>query len=179
MQYTIPSNQANNAEETVFRALKSLLGGRYPVFLCVGTDAVAGDSLGPLTGTLLESNLRGKTYVFGTLDRLVTALDVDSAADFIKKVYKGGVIVAIDAALGTSEEVGNIKIIDKPLKPGLGVKKDLKEVGDVSIIGVVDGKGGKDLSSVRFSLVYRLAKTISGGVERYFAPAESARCNAP
>ena len=77
MQYTIPSNQANNAEKTVFRALKSLLGGRYPVFLCVGTDAVAGDSLGPLTGTLLESNLRGKTYVFGTLDRLVTALDVD------------------------------------------------------------------------------------------------------
>lgn len=173
MQYTVSEVSVKTAEENIFRALKKLLGGKFPVFLCVGTDAVAGDSLGPLAGTFLEESLSGKTYVFGTLERPITALDVDKTVEFINNVYKDGVIVAIDAALGATDEIGDIKIADRPLKPGLGVKKDLKAAGDVSIIGVVDEREGKgNLGLVRFSLVYRLAKAISLGAKRYFDDAD-------
>ena len=85
------------AEISLARAVKSLTGNKKPVFVCIGTDAVTGDSLGPLTGTVLSEKLRGKTYVLGTLDRPLTALDVNIASEFVKKVYPYGAIVAVDA----------------------------------------------------------------------------------
>ncbi len=159
------------------RAVKSFTGNKKPVFVCIGTDAVTGDSLGPLTGTVLFEKLRGKAYVFGTLDRPLTALDVNIAAEFVKKTYPYGVVVAVDAALGRKEEVGSILVSDSPVKPGLGVKKELDEIGDVSVIGVVDEKKeqGGNLASVRLSLVYRLANLIAGGLETVVEEAENRR----
>lgn len=157
------------AAENVARALFRLVGNKLPVFVCVGTDAVSGDSLGPLVGTILSESLKGETYVFGTLGCPVTALDVNDVTEFVKKVYPSAVVVAVDAALGKKEEVGTIKIADAPIKPGLGVNKNLKEVGDVSVIGVVEEKGefGGNLGKVRLSLVYRLAEIIAGGAALY------------
>ncbi len=161
------------AEENIARALKMFVGDGLPVFVCIGTDAVSGDSLGPLIGTLLERKLRGKTYVFGTLERPLTARDVNVSAEFVKKICPCGKVVAIDAAVGRKEEVGGVRISDSPVKPGLGVNKNLSDTGDVSIIGVVDekkdsGEGG-NLGRVRFSLVYKIAETVAGGIERFFA----------
>ena len=129
------------AEISLARAVKSLTGNKKPVFVCIGTDAVTGDSLGPLTGTVLSEKLRGKTYVLGTLDRPLTALDVNIASEFVKKVYPYGAIVAVDAALGRKEEVGSVLVSDSPVKPGLGVKKELNEIGDVSVVESAAGDG--------------------------------------
>lgn len=161
------NGSSKEAEISLARAVKSLTGGKKPVFVCIGTDAVTGDSLGPLTGTVLSGKLHGKAYVLGTLDRPLTALDVNIASEFVKKVYPYGVVVAVDAALGRKEEVGSVLVSDFPVKPGLGVRKNLDEIGDVSVIGVVDEKkeAGGNLSSVRLSLVYRLANLIANGLE--------------
>lgn len=169
------------AEENVARALSRLIGNKLPVFVCIGTDAVSGDSLGPLVGTVLENALNGKTYVFGTLGCPVTALDVNGTADFIKKVYPCCAVVAVDAALGKKEEVGTIKIADAPIKPGLGVNKNLKEIGNVSVIGVVEEKGGLgvNLGTVRLSLVYRLAEAIAGGAALYVERLKRAEIPSP
>ena len=159
------------AEENIALALKSVAGDSLPVFVCIGTDAVSGDSLGPLVGTLLERKLRGKTYVFGTLEHPLTARDVNAAAEFIKKVCPSGKIIAIDAAVGRKEEIGGVRISDSPVKPGLGVNKNLSATGDASIIGIVDerSESGNGLGLVRFSLVYKIAETVAGGIERFFA----------
>ncbi len=161
------NDSLKEAEISLARAVKSLTGNKKPVFVCIGTDAVTGDSLGPLTGTVLSEKLCGKTYVLGTLDRPLTALDVNIASEFVKKVYPYGAIVAVDAALGRKEEVGSVLVSDSPVKPGLGVKKELNEIGDVSVVGIVDEKSesGGNLSSVRLSLVYRLAHLIANGLE--------------
>ena len=121
------NGSSKEAEISLARAVKSLTGGKKPVFVCIGTDAVTGDSLGPLTGTVLSGKLRGKAYVLGTLDRPLTALDVNIASEFVKKVYPYGVVVAVDAALGRKEEVGSVLVSDSPVKPGLGVRKNLDE----------------------------------------------------
>lgn len=158
------------AEENIALALKSVAGDNLPVFVCIGTDAVSGDSLGPLIGTLLERKLRGKTYIFGTLERPLTARDVNAAAELIKKICPFGNIIAIDAAVGRKEEVGEVRISDSPVKPGLGVNKSLRAVGDVSIVGIVDERkeSGGSLGLVRFSLVYKIAEIVAGGIERFF-----------
>lgn len=162
---------SSRAEENIALALKSVVGKALPVFVCIGTDAVSGDSLGPLIGTLLAQKLCGKTYVFGTLERPLTARDVNSAAEFIKRICPYGKVVAIDAAVGKKEEVGGVRVADSPVKPGLGVNKNLSDTGDISIIGIVDEKkeSGGNLGLVRFSLVYKIAETVAGGIEKFFA----------
>ncbi|MBR2336462.1 MAG: spore protease YyaC [Clostridia bacterium] len=152
-------------EHTVGQILQS----KIPVIVCIGTDAVVGDSLGPLVGSMLKQKIKGKAYVFGTVDCPITAKEIECVSDFVKNAYPGVPVLAIDAALGKKEEVGNVKISAQPIKPGLGVNKDLAEIGNVSIIGVVEEKerGKRFLSSVRLSLVYRQAEIISSAIAGY------------
>ena len=57
----------------ICKTLAKILGKKLPVIVCIGTDAVVGDCLGPLVGSLLKERLKGKTYVFGTVESPVTA----------------------------------------------------------------------------------------------------------
>lgn len=158
----------NKLREKISSALYRVLKGETPIICCIGTDAVSGDSLGPVTGTMLKNKLLGKTYLYGTLDKPITAKDVPYASRFIRAFHPETPILAIDAALGEAGEVGNVKISASPVKPGLGVKKDLSEVGNCSIIAVVEEKRRRELlSSVRISLIYRLAGEISDGIQDY------------
>ena len=60
------------------------------------------------------------------------------------------------------------------LQPGLGVSKELGEVGDISITGIVGGAGNHDpvmLQSVRLSMVMKMADCICESialVERFW-----------
>lgn len=150
-------------------ALNEIFNGQIPIVACIGTDAVVGDSLGPLVGSMLKQKLMGKTYVFGTVDEPITAKDVGILSEFLINAYPNVPVFAIDAALGKKNEIGNVKIFQGSLKPGLGVDKKLKEIGDVSLIGVVEQKeGGKALlPMVRLSLVYNLATVISDAFCEY------------
>ena len=75
--------------------------------------------------------------------------------------------MAIDAALGKSDDVGLIKVHNGGIKPGLGVNKDLPMVGDVSIIGVLAEKTAENggFKGVRLNTVYEMAKIIALGLE--------------
>ena len=162
-------NQKSHNLEELQVLLGRVLGEQIPVVVCIGTDAVVGDSLGPLVGSMLKDRLKGKTYVFGTVESPITAKEVPFVADFVKNVYPDVPVLAIDAALGSSEEIGSIKITKCPIKPGLGVDKNLGEIGTASIIGVVEEKqkGKHFLNSVRLSIVYKQAIIIATAIERY------------
>ena len=150
-------------------SLKCVMQGKIPIVVCIGTDAVVGDSLGPLVGSMLKERLKGKTYVFGTIESPITAKEVPFVSDFVKNVYPDTPVLAIDAALGKSQEIGSIKFVKSSIKPGLGVDKDLGEIGNASIIGVVEERerGKHFLTSVRLSLVYKQAILIATAVETY------------
>ena len=79
-------------------------------------------------------------------------------------------IIVIDAAVGNKEDVGQVKIYDQGIKPGLGVNKNLPLVGDVSIIGIVSNNinDKNALASVRLWLVEKLASDIINGVRAAF-----------
>ena len=153
----------------ILTSLNRVLEGNIPIVVCIGTDAVVGDSLGPLVGSMLKDSLGGKTYVFGTVECPITAQEVGYIAEFVKNVYPDVPILAIDAALGHREEIGCVKVSKRPIKPGLGVDKNLAEIGTASIIGVVEerGRGKHGLSTVRLSAIYSQAKVIAGAVAKY------------
>lgn len=136
------------------------------LIVCIGTDKCIGDSLGPLVGTLLRKR-KFPFPVFGTLDDPIHALNLNEKIEFITRYYPLHRIIAIDACLGEKEHVGNIQIRSKPIYPGKGVGKKLPSVGDLSIIGIVDGiKTYKSLSlhSVRLSFIMHMAEVIVDGL---------------
>lgn len=140
-----------------------------PIFICIGSDLVLGDSLGPLVGTFLK-NKNLPAYVYGTLNFPITAKEVEYARTYLKQMHPNSVAIAIDAAVGESGDIGLIRVIDKGLKPGLGVDKNLGTVGDLSIIGVVAEKSLKNynlFNLTRLNLVYKMAEHIACGIEKY------------
>lgn len=142
-------------------------GKRETVFLCIGTDRSTGDSLGPLIGYKLKQMRLPGTAVFGTLDRPVHAMNLEHYLEVLRVCYSDALIVAVDASVGNREHVGFVTLGKGALKPGLGVSKELRAVGDIFITGIVGSCTSYDplyLQSVRLSVVMQMADCISSGI---------------
>lgn len=138
------------------------------IILCIGTDRSTGDSLGPLVGTQLQSMSIQNATVFGTLEEPVHAVNLQNTIDQIHSEYIQPFILAIDACLGRTESVGSIRVKEGPLQPGTGVNKDLPNVGNIQIVGIVNVGGFMEymvLQNTRLSLVMRMAHIISRGIK--------------
>ncbi len=158
------------ASEGITQAIKNCnVNKKTPIIICIGSDLVLGDSLGPLVGTLLKK-MKTFAYVYGTLNYPITAKEVEYAKTYLKQMHPTSLSIAIDAAVGAKDEVGLIKVVNKGLKPGLGVNKKLGEIGDVSIIGIVAEKTPKnyDLYNLtRLNLIYKMSEAIADGINNY------------
>ena len=136
-----------------------------PAIVCVGSDRVAGDSLGPLTGSILQKS-GADAFLYGTLEKTVTAREVPALSAFLQKTHPKSPVLAIDAAVGNAEEVGLVKLSGTPLYPGSGTNKQLGRLGDASILGIVARReeGFAALDRVRLGTVCRMAEVIAEAV---------------
>ena len=133
------------------------------IIVCIGTDKCIGDCLGPLVGTILKED-NFPLPVYGTLSEPIHALNIDERLNEIKKLHTNAHIIGIDACLGNEEDIGDIRVRNHAISPGKGVGKELPEVGETSIIGIVDTSEYSDLffsRSIRLSFVMDMAKSIS------------------
>lgn len=133
------------------------------VLLCIGTDRVTGDSLGPLIGYKLNRLRLDHVHVYGTLDEPVHAQNLDNTIYHIRTNHPGVPIIAIDACLGSRQHLGYITLGKGPLLPGAGVNKELTPVGDICITGIVNTSGVLEhmlLQTTRLSVVMALADCI-------------------
>lgn len=144
-------------------------GAKTPIIICIGSDLVLGDSLGPLVGTMLKKR-NISSYIYGTLNYPITAKEIEYAKTHLKTMHPNTVAIAIDAAVGLKEDIGIIKVVNEGLKPGIGVNKNLGQIGDIGIIGVVSAKTGKNFdlfNLTRLNLVYKMAEQIADGIANY------------
>ncbi len=145
-----------------------------PVIICIGTDKVSGDAFGPTVGTLLTRLYRPPCFVYGTLDRPITAVNLLHAVDFVRSKHNGQPIIAVDCALGKSNEIGALNVFKGGLRAGLGVGKRLPPVGELSVTAVVEElKSSHLLSAVKPKLVLSLA------IDTCNAIAEACRVSLP
>jgi putative sporulation protein YyaC len=156
-----------NATKNIACAIDyNIVSNNKYIVVCIGSDLVLGDSLGPLVGTFLKN--RGLLLpIYGCLGQPVTAKEIAFLGKFIKKIHPNCKVLAIDAGVGEEVEVGSIKVLGHGLKPGLGVNKVLPTIGDISIVGVVAGKSLRNeklLSQTRLSLIYKMAGVIADGI---------------
>ena len=146
---------------------KQRQGKKGVVFLCIGTDRSTGDSLGPLIGYKLRKMEVSGASVFGTLERPVHAMNLEDYVRVIQSCYHDCLVVAVDASVGNREHIGYLTLGKGALKPGLGVSKELRAVGDIFITGIVGSCSSYDplmLQSVRLSVVMRMADCISRSI---------------
>lgn len=133
------------------------------VITCIGTDRCIGDCLGPLVGTMLKDR-SFPLPVYGTISEPIHALNIDRKLKEIKNWHPKGNLIGIDACLGDNNNIGEIQARDYPIHPGKGVGKSLPDVGDTSIIGIVDSSNNNELftnRSIRLDLIMQMAKVIT------------------
>lgn len=149
--------------------LKRKLKKNQPlVIVCIGTDRVTGDCLGPMIGQKL---LNSSSYsVFGTLNKPVHAQNLHATFQEIHSIYRNPFIIAIDACLGFAEHVGYVTLSPLPLLPGQGVCKQLPSIGHLSITGIVNifsetSSNESVIQNTRLYTVIKLADFIANGIK--------------
>lgn len=167
----IDSNKRNsiislrdNLSDILYPLIKS---GRTIIIVCIGTDRSTGDSLGPLIGEKLKFLVRDQVHIYGNLKTPVHAKNLEEIINKINLEYNSPYIIAIDACLGSLQNVGKIILESKPLHPGSAMNKSLPSIGDLSITGVVNISGVMEfmvLQNTRLFIVMQLADTISRGI---------------
>lgn len=147
------------------------------VILCIGSDRLTGDSLGPLVGSRLHPEILSHTSIYGTLNNPVHALNLKKTIQMLSSKHPHSLIIAVDASVGSKEHQGYITLEKGALTPGLGVQKKLPPVGDICITGIVNLAGAFEhilLQNTRLSLVMSLADTIASGImsahHQYYHP---------
>ncbi|MBP2645332.1 MAG: sporulation protein YyaC [Firmicutes bacterium] len=150
------------------------------VFLCIGSDRYTGDALGPLIGTYLAEN--GVQNIYGNLDHPVHAGNLVEVTQTIFARYSNPLIVAVDACLGKTGEIGNIEAWAGGIEAGIAVGNRLPSVGNIAVIGVVNAGGQLgylDLHSTPLAIVVKLSKVIGAAflaVYDLFCLGEAAAC---
>ncbi|MBQ8148741.1 MAG: spore protease YyaC [Lachnospiraceae bacterium] len=136
------------------------------IILCIGTDRVTGDSLGPLVGQQLNASANN-FIVYGNLEHPVHAINLADTLEYIYDTYKNPYVIAIDASLGSKEHIGYVTLRRGPLKPGQGISKNLPAIGDISITGIVNLSGNPGaflLQNTRLCTVMKLVECITLGI---------------
>lgn len=171
MTFYINTRQKNSHEMlgvSLEKCIKSHEGSwKELVFICIGTDRITGDSLGPYVGYCLSGCPLIHGQIYGTLTHPVHALNLEDAMENITRQHPHGLYVAIDASLGTKKHLGFVTVANGALHPGAGVQKELPPVGHIAITGIVNASGWMEhlaLQTTRLSTVITMANMITQGI---------------
>lgn len=142
------------------------------VFLCIGTNKVAGDCFGPYVGSFLKKSFN-KFYnikVIGDLNNDITYSNIKKLERTIENEYKNSLIIVIDAALSNKENVGKVFVQNRGLKYAQCLRKQNNSIGNISIKAVV-GKNAnnrfinfKTLKDVSIESVQTLSNFVATGI---------------
>lgn len=161
---------ARQLGDGIYRHMDAYGDKSVPVtIVCIGSDRSTGDALGPLVGTRLAQRIKDpRVRVEGTLEKPIHAANLNEHLERIHRSSDSRLLIAVDACLGRSENVGTACVKSGPLKPGAGVNKALPHVGHFHVIGVVNVGGFMEyfvLQNTRLNLVVRLSEVIADGIE--------------
>ena len=139
------------------------------VFVCLGTDQISGDAFGPIVGHELKNKLNNVT-VMGRINCPITYPKIEKIEQEIYANFKNPYIICIDAALSKTIEKGQIVVEEKATKIGRALGKKVKNIGNLSIKGVVGAtqedcsKNMETLINAPIELILEMAKMVTNGI---------------
>lgn len=139
--------------------------------ICIGTDRMTGDCLGPMVGSRLFSlcpvSLTDSPQLFpvyGTLKQPIHAMNLLKVIPDIKKTHPHHSFIVVDATVGPKKNIGKVSITPGPLCPGEGLGKSLPSIGNISVTGIVGAVDDVPELTLPYTRLYRvdlLAEFIS------------------
>lgn len=154
-----------DAEILLLNALSSSLppSPEQLLLLCIGSERHILDCLGPLSGTMLKKRMPG-LLVYGTLDQPLHANNLIRQMQSIRQTHPDLIELAIDASVGTEDEIGQLQFSQGSLIPGRALAKNLPAVGDFALTAVVDTRSQTRYQSTAnkrgLAHVYHMARLI-------------------
>ena len=129
------------------------------VIVCVGSDKISGDALGPMVGSLLRAT-GVPCPVYGVEGATVNGGSLAEYRNFVQRYHPGVPVIAVDAAVGNPDEVGHIKYRLGGVKAGGAMGRTEPPLGDLAILGVVGVKGADPLASL-LAVPYREVEALA------------------
>lgn len=108
------------------------------VFLCVGTDKVIGDAVGPIVGSNLRKNKKNdKIRIYGTLEETLNFKNMKEVLEGKVKKHPNPFLVTVDAALGEENVLGEIFVGEGKIALGDSLGRAIEYPSHIYIKGVV------------------------------------------
>ena len=130
---------------------------KKPTILCIGSNKIILDCLGPLVGTLLKD--KTNLNIIGDLSNPITAKNLHTIISSIENKT----VIVIDCCIGqTISDTNIISIYKNKALPG-GLHKNKHSIGNYKILACVDHLSNPLIynNSTSLSHVYNLATTIT------------------
>ena len=143
------------------------------LFLCIGSEKISGDCIGPIVGTLLKEKYKIPYPVFGTEENSVNGKNVSEYVRLIKEYFPAHKIIAVDAAVGEEKDLWTLKYRVGGVRAGGAINADSEYVGEVGILAVVGRKKGdvlENLLAAPYLKVNEFAERIARTIVKTFAP---------
>lgn len=144
------------------------------VILCVGTNKIAGDSIGPMVGQKLIESLKNKEHIviYGNMRETLNFKNAKQILQQILIKYKKPFIITVDAALGKEEMIEKIVVGKGKVQIGASLGRSACCNSHISIKGIV-GKYEEDkkenlktLMNTDIKMVQKMANEITYGINQ-------------
>lgn len=109
------------------------------VILCVGTNKLVGDSVGPIVGQKLTRLLNKKENIkiYGNTKKNLNLKNAKQVLEEINRIYSKPFIITIDATLGPKEIIETIIISKGELEIGEALGHSIKCFSNINIKAIV------------------------------------------
>lgn len=107
------------------------------VFLCIGTDRIKGDSIGPIIGSKIKKMENEYIKIYGTLEKNLDFSNAKHVIDEVYNIYNNPFIITIDAALCKENKVGKIYLNSGHIKIGKALDKSISFYSNINIKCIV------------------------------------------
>ena len=140
------------------------------IFLCVGTNKIMGDAIGPVVGDNLKYIENDFIKVYGTTKNTLNFSNAQYIIENIYERYQKPFLITIDAALGNKKNVEKIFIGNGIIKLGNALEKRICFYSDITIKCVVGSicnnkvKNIQELENVNFGCIFNMASIVSNGI---------------
>lgn len=139
------------------------------VILCVGSNKIIGDCIGPMVGQMLKNILKEEKniIIYGNMKETLNFKNARQVIENVFEIYKKPFVITIDSALGTKEMLENIIISTGWMKIGNSLGRSICYYSHINIKGVVGKKKNtlreniETLKKVNPTLVIELSETIT------------------
>jgi len=135
------------------------------VVICIGSDRVSGDMLGPLVGSSLREEYHLPCPVYGAVGESVNGVNLEEYLEMVRRRHEGCPIIAVDAALGKEEDVGRIRLKKGGIQAGGALERRGDRIGDVGIVGVVaTEKSPDEVYGTLLAVPYRMVEALAAAI---------------